>query len=80
MGRPPKPEKSRKDELIRIRVTADQKDAFEQVAETAGLDVSAWLRALGVKEVQRARKEVGATGALSPTAEAPATRDPERGP
>lgn len=74
MGRPPKPAKTRKDDIIRIRVTADQKDAFEEVAETAGLDVSAWLRSLGVKEVQRVRK---ASGAHAPTTDAPTTRDPD---
>lgn len=50
-----KPEKARKDDQIRIRLTAEQKEAFTEVAERAGLDVSSWLRWLGVREVQRAQ-------------------------
>lgn len=50
-----KSEKARKDDQIRIRLTAEQKEAFTEVAERAGLDVSSWLRWLGVREVQRAQ-------------------------
>lgn len=41
----------RKEELIRVRVTADQKSAFVEAAEKEGLDVSSWLRRLGMRAV-----------------------------
>lgn len=50
-----KPAKARKDEQVRIRLTTEQKDAFTEAATNAGLDVSSWLRWLGVREVQRAQ-------------------------
>ncbi len=49
-----KPAKARKDDQIRIRVTEEQKRAFTDAAERAGLDVSSWLRSLGMREVQHA--------------------------
>lgn len=49
-----KPAKARKEDQIRIRVTEEQKRLFTEAAEQAGLDVSNWLRWLGVREVQRA--------------------------
>jgi hypothetical protein len=51
-GRPPKPDAERKDTLIRILVTADQKRAFTAAAERSGLDVSSWLRSLGVERAR----------------------------
>lgn len=50
-GRPPKGE-DRKGDLIRVRVTAEQKATLSAAAERAGLDVSSWLRALGLREAQ----------------------------
>ena len=38
-----------KDEEIRVRVTGDQKAILTQAAQREGLDVSAWLRSLGMK-------------------------------
>jgi SOS-response transcriptional repressor LexA len=43
----------RKGELIRVRVTNEQKDILSAAAERAGLDVSSWLRAIGLREAQR---------------------------
>jgi len=45
-----KPKALRKDDMIRIRVTADQKRVLTEAAERTGLDVSAWLRVLGLRE------------------------------
>jgi uncharacterized protein (DUF1778 family) len=53
-----KPKALRKDDMIRIRVTADQKRVLAEAAERAGLDVSAWLRVLGLREAgQRSGRE-----------------------
>ena len=38
-----------KDEEIRVRVTAEQKSLLIEAAGREGLDVSAWLRSLGIK-------------------------------
>jgi uncharacterized protein (DUF1778 family) len=46
-----KPKAERKEELIRVRVTADQKQAFIEAADKEGLDVSSWLRRLGMRAV-----------------------------
>lgn len=65
-GRPPKPDGDRKGDQIRVRVTEEQKVAFAKIADRAGLDVSAWLRSLGLREVQRAEREMGETAATTP--------------
>jgi uncharacterized protein (DUF1778 family) len=44
-----KPKTQRKEEVIRIRVTAEQKRLLIEAAERDGLDVSAWLRLLGLR-------------------------------
>jgi uncharacterized protein (DUF1778 family) len=41
--------RERKEESIRIRVTQDQKRMLAQAAEREGLDVSTWLRSLGLR-------------------------------
>jgi hypothetical protein len=46
-----KPKAERKEELIRVRVTSDQKASFIRSAEKEGLDVSSWLRRLGMRAV-----------------------------
>lgn len=38
-----------KDDVVRFRVTADQKRSLETAAEREGLDVSAWLRQLALR-------------------------------
>lgn len=40
----------RKDDMIRIRVTKAQKRVLIDAAEGAGLEVSTWLRVLGLRE------------------------------
>jgi hypothetical protein len=42
--------KSLKDEMVRFRVSAEQKQAFEEAAQRDGLDVSAWIRRVALKE------------------------------
>jgi uncharacterized protein (DUF1778 family) len=46
---------SRKDRQIRIRLTRQQKEIFVRTAERSGLDVSSWLRAVGIRAAQRER-------------------------
>lgn len=48
-----KPRATRKESDIRIRVTDEQKRAFEAAALAAGLDVSNWLRSLATREVRK---------------------------
>jgi Mobilization protein NikA len=48
-----KPKAERKEELIRVRVTADQKAALTKRAAKYGLDVSVWLRSLGLQEIEK---------------------------
>ena len=45
-----KPKALRKEDSIRIRVSTEQKKTLTAAAERAGLDVSSWLRALGMRE------------------------------
>lgn len=46
-----KPAAERREDLIRIRVTTEQKTLFTEAAERAGLDVSSWMRFLAMREV-----------------------------
>ncbi len=46
---PEKMEKPRKDDVVRMRVTVEQKQALENAAAREGLDVSAWLRQLALR-------------------------------
>lgn len=46
--------KARKERSLRIRVTQEQKDAFEAAAERAGLTVSSWMV---TRCLERARHE-----------------------
>jgi len=43
--------KSLKDEVVRMRIPAAQKDALVAAAEREGLDLSTWLRRLALKAV-----------------------------
>lgn len=58
-GRPTKDDDQRKDEIIRVRVTAEQKTLFTAAATRAGYDVSTWLRGLGVREAQQSEAAAG---------------------
>jgi uncharacterized protein (DUF1778 family) len=48
-----KAKKDRKEEVIRLRVTTEQKDRMVEAARQLGLDISAWLRTMGVQEANR---------------------------
>ncbi len=52
-GRPEKLKEDRKDDVIRVRVTAEQKAALTAAATRAGSDVSTWLRMIGIREAQK---------------------------
>ncbi len=43
----------RKEELVRVRLTGEQKELFVNSAAGAGLDVSSWLRSLALREIKR---------------------------
>jgi len=49
MVRPTKAKREVKEESIRIRVTEEQKRVLTEAAEREGLDVSTWLRFLGLR-------------------------------
>jgi len=50
-ARAPKGAKSLKDEVVRMRIPAAQKDALVAAAEREGLDLSTWLRRLALRAV-----------------------------
>lgn len=43
------PKRSTKDDVVRMRVTAEQKRALTEAAQRDGLELSAWLRRLALK-------------------------------
>ena len=45
-----KPQKELKDAAILIRLTEEQKATLGEAAKKAGLDLSSWLRSLGLRE------------------------------
>jgi len=49
--RPTKAAKSLKDQVVRMRIPAAQKDALVAAAEREGLDLSTWLRRLALRAV-----------------------------
>jgi uncharacterized protein (DUF1778 family) len=49
-----KPKTQQKNEMIRLRVTEDQKRTLTQAAHAAGLELSGWLRSLALREANRA--------------------------
>jgi hypothetical protein len=46
---PKKPVKGVKDDVVRMRVTAEQKQALMDAAARDGLELSAWLRQLALR-------------------------------
>ena len=49
-----KPKQNRKEQLVQIRVTAEQKRIMTEAADRVGLDLSSWLRQLGLKAASSA--------------------------
>ena len=45
-----KPKKDRKEATILIRLTVEQKSILTEAAKKRGLDVSGWLRSIGLRE------------------------------
>ncbi|WP_437839261.1 plasmid mobilization protein [Sorangium sp. So ce1153] len=60
-----KPDEQRKEAVIKIRVTEEQKRTLTEAADREGLDVSAWLRRLGLREAS------ASPGGGDPSANAP---------
>lgn len=56
-GKPRKAPDERKDNLIKVRVTDDQKQLFAETAKAEGLDVSSWLRQAGVRAAKVVDRE-----------------------
>jgi uncharacterized protein (DUF1778 family) len=54
-----KPKGERKEDAILVRVTADQKATLQDAASRAGLDLSSWLRSLGLRESSAGEKVKG---------------------
>jgi hypothetical protein len=52
----PKPPSELKDHVIQVRLTAAQYQDFEAAARAAGHSLSAWLRALGIRECRQVAK------------------------
>jgi uncharacterized protein (DUF1778 family) len=50
-----KPKDQQKGELLRIRLTAEQKRLFTETANEVGLDLSAWLRTVALREAKAAK-------------------------
>lgn len=48
-----KKQAERKTDMLRVRVTVEQKRLFEDAAKATGLDVSGWLRMLGIREATK---------------------------
>jgi hypothetical protein len=48
-----KPAEARKDEVVPVRLTADQKATLAAAAERRGLGVSTWLLMLGLGEAAK---------------------------
>lgn len=48
-----KPASERHTKEIRLKLTPEQKEAFEAAARRAGLDLSSWLRSIATRESQR---------------------------
>ncbi len=57
-GRPKKPTATRRAELLVVRLEPTEKQAFQQAASVAGVDLSAWarerLRMAAIRELEQA--------------------------
>lgn len=54
MGRPKLPKSEKKSDRVEIRLSVDERAAFEAAAGKAGLPLSEWLRDLALKAARRA--------------------------
>jgi hypothetical protein len=58
--RDPKTGRTTRTKVLPLRMTRDEEDAFRECAGEKGLGIGPWLRALGMREVERA-EDGGAT-------------------
>lgn len=56
-----KPEKDRKLKSMRIRVSEEDKKIFKRAADIAGVGISAWLRATGVRAAASLNRQLKAS-------------------
>jgi len=54
--RPTRKPRQLKDDRIQIRVSKEQRRKLEEAANRANLDLSSWLRALGLKAAEEGEK------------------------
>ena len=57
MGRPPLPPEEKRDEVIRLKATSAEREAMQAGASRAGVELSTWLRELGLKAAARSARE-----------------------
>lgn len=73
-----KTDEERRDDRIPVRVTASQKAVLTEAASRAGLDVSAWLRSLGMERAASLHiTEASVKVTEGPKAQPPATAKSE---
>lgn len=53
-GKHRKPATLRKEDVIRIRVTDEQRASMQAAADKAGLDLSTWMRTIALSEAKKA--------------------------
>jgi hypothetical protein len=61
-GRPPKEADQRRDESLLVRLESDEKEAFKDAADLAGISLSSWvrerLRRVAINELREAAQPV----------------------
>jgi uncharacterized protein (DUF1778 family) len=57
MGRPPKPEDERKANVLRIRLTKEDRQALDRAASSQGQETSTWARDALLKLANRLSKK-----------------------
>jgi uncharacterized protein (DUF1778 family) len=58
-GRPKKPARHRKAEILKLRLESSEKRAFQDAADIAGIPLSAWLRERARRAAVRELEEAG---------------------
>lgn len=52
-GRPKKPKQEQRDNVLRIRLTASERNIIDVAAQKNHLDTSAWTRSIILKEAEK---------------------------
>jgi uncharacterized protein (DUF1778 family) len=55
--RPTKRKTERKDQIVQVRLTDEQKRLLEVAASTAGADLSTWIRMVALEKAKRSVSE-----------------------